>query len=119
MDGHEFDSAKTTVDATDEFIDGGPEVLVLLDVLPRRHRELYEDDLADPFRMLGEEEFESMKFLWDTFDIVQAIDADNDLDAAKALLQLRYALFDGLFLEILRACVSLSYFRQSGIYIPE
>jgi len=36
-------------------------------------------DLAYPFRMLGKEEFERVQFLWDTFDVVETVDADNNL----------------------------------------
>lgn len=42
---HKFDSAEATVDPPDEFIHRSPQVLVLLDILPRWNGELYKDDL--------------------------------------------------------------------------
>jgi len=46
-------------------------------------------DLANPLRVLGKEELQCVKFLWDTLDIVKAIDANDDFDTLKTLFQLR------------------------------
>lgn len=60
MNRHEFNSAKTTVDTTDEFVDDGTEILVFFDILTRRDGDLDKDYLADPFGMFCEEDFKSV-----------------------------------------------------------
>ena len=77
MDGHEFNGAKFAVDAADKLVDDGAQVLVLFDVLAGGDGNLYEDDLADPFWVLCEEDFEGVQLLGDAFDVVEAINADD------------------------------------------
>lgn len=43
-------------------------------------------DLANPFRVLRQEELESVQLLRNTFDVVQTIDTNDNLDSTKALL---------------------------------
>jgi hypothetical protein len=102
VDGHEVDGAEPAVDAADELVDGAPQVLVLLDVLPRGHRELDEHDLADPLGVLREEELERVQLLRDALDVVEPVDADDDLDALEAALERREAVLDDLLLQVLR-----------------
>lgn len=45
--------------------------------------------------MLSEEQLERVEFLGHAFDVVQAINADNDLHAAEALLELGDAVLYG------------------------
>jgi hypothetical protein len=42
-------------------------------------------DLPDPLRVLSEEEFECVQFLWDAFDVVETIDADDNFHTAEPL----------------------------------
>jgi hypothetical protein len=44
---------------------------------------LDEHDLANPFRVLGEEDLQGVQFLRDALDVVQAIDADDELYALE------------------------------------
>jgi hypothetical protein len=104
VDRHELDCAELAVDASDELVDDSAEVLVLFDVLPRRDGDLDEDDLADPFGVLGEEDFEGVQLLGNALDVVETVDADNKLDALELLLKRRYPL---LHLGLLEALVEL------------
>ena len=79
---------KLSVDTSDKLIDSPSQILILLDVLSRRHGDLYELDLADPFRMSFEEVLEGMQLLWHAFDVVESVDTDDELDAFEFLLQL-------------------------------
>jgi hypothetical protein len=88
MNRHKLDGPEPAVDPADEFVDHRPEVLVLLDVLTRRDGELDEHDLSDPLGVLFEEHLESVKLLRYALDVVETVDADNDLDALEPLLKL-------------------------------
>ena len=101
VNGHELDRAETSVDASNKLVDRRTQVLVLFDVLPRRNCELREDNLADPFGVLAEEQLKSVQFLWDTLDVVETIDTDDHLDVTEALLQLLDTLLDVGFLQVL------------------
>jgi hypothetical protein len=88
MDGHEFDRTEPTVDSADQLVDHRAEVLVLFDVLTRWNGELHEDDLAYPLRVLLEEYLEGMEFLRNALDVVESVDADNNLYPFEAFFQL-------------------------------
>jgi len=62
--------------------------LILLDVLSRRHGDLYELDLADPFGVSFEEVLKGVQLLWNTLDVIETVDTDDELDAFEFLLQL-------------------------------
>lgn len=83
MDGLELDSAVHAVDATHKLVDNCPQILVLLHILARGDSHLDQNYLADPFRILRQEDLKSMQFLWDTLDIVESIHADNQLNALE------------------------------------
>lgn len=51
--------------------------------------------------MLCEKKLQRVKFLRNTLDVVQTVNTNNDFHAPKTLLQLRYAIFYRLFLQIL------------------
>jgi hypothetical protein len=95
---HELDSSETSIDTTDELVDSGAQVLVLLDILSGGYSKLRKNDLPDPFWVLGEEEFERVELLGDALDIVKTVDADDDLDAVEALFEGCDTLLDGLLL---------------------
>ena len=101
MNRHEVDSTESTVDTSNELVHRGAKVLILLDVLSRWYCELCENNLANPFGMLREEELECVKFLRNTFNIVEPVDADNNFDIAKPVLKLLNALLYTFFLQIL------------------
>lgn len=44
--------------------------------------------LSDPFWMLSEEELERVQLLGDTLDVVEAVNANDELHTRKSLLQL-------------------------------
>ena len=46
VNGHEFDSAESSIDSSDELVDASPEVLILLHILSRRDGQLDEHDLC-------------------------------------------------------------------------
>ena len=94
VDRHELDGAELAVDASDKFVDDSAEVLVLLDILARGNGDLYEDNLANPLRVLGKEDLESVQLLGHTLDIIQTVDTDNELDALELLLERCDALLD-------------------------
>lgn len=58
-------------------------------------------NLANPFRMLCEEEFESVQLLRNTFDVIEPVDANDDFHAAETLLELGDAVDNRLPFEIL------------------
>jgi hypothetical protein len=51
--------------------------------------------------MLCEEEFEGVQLLWNTLDVIETVDTNDDFHAAEALLKLGDAVYDGLSFEIL------------------
>jgi len=83
MDRHKLDGSKTTVYAADEFVDCGAEILVFFDVLAGGDGQLAEDHLSDPLRMLGEEEFQRMKFLRDTLDVIKTVYTNDYSDVRE------------------------------------
>ena len=105
---HKLDRAEASIDATDEFVDCGAQILVLFDVLTRRHSELCKDDFSNPLWVLGEEELESMELLGHALDIIESVYADDDLDAVEALFKSSNALLNGLFLQVLYVQISVS-----------
>jgi hypothetical protein len=98
---HKLDSPKATVDTPDELVHRRAQVLILLDILTRRHGKLYKDNPADPLGMLCEEKLESVELLRHALDIVESVDTNDNLDAVKALFERSDALLDGLFLQVL------------------
>lgn len=99
VDRHPVDGSESAVDATDKLIDGRAEVLVLLDVLPRRNGDLDKDDLSDPLGVLLEEDLHGVELLRDTLDVVETVDTDDELDALEATAEGRDALLNFLLLE--------------------
>jgi len=60
MDRHELDSAEFSVDSSHQFIYNSSQVLIFFNVLSARYCHLDQDNLANPFGMVGQEHFESM-----------------------------------------------------------
>ena len=104
MNWHELDSAELAVDAPNELIHDSTEILVLFHVLSGWHRDLHQDDFADPFWVFCEEDFESVELLWNAFNIIKTIHANNKLDALELLLKGCYSFLD---LWLLKAFVKL------------
>ena len=84
---HELDSPKTSIDTTDKLVDSCAQILVLLYVLSGGDSKLRKDDLPDPLWVLGEEELECVKLLGNAFDIIEAVNTDNNLDSIETLLE--------------------------------
>ena len=82
------------VDATDQFVNDGAQVLVLLHVLTARYGNLNEHNLANPLRVLSEEDFQSMKFLRDAFDVIKAVHTNDELYTLKFALKRGDALLN-------------------------
>ncbi|CRK33032.1 hypothetical protein BN1708_005977 [Verticillium longisporum] len=101
VDRHKLNGAEAAVDAADELVDDGAEVLVLLDVLARWDRHLNEDDAADPLGVLREEDLEGVELLGHALDVIESVDTDDELDALKLALQGLDALLDDGLLEAL------------------
>ena len=55
--------------------------------------------------MLCKEELEGVKLLWDTLDVVEPINTDDNLDAPKSLFQLGDTILNALLFQVLiEAC---------------
>lgn len=68
-------------------------------------------DLADPLGVLRKEDLESVELLWNTLDVIQAIDTNNELDALEFLLQRSNPL---LYLGLLESFVKLFWINTNG-----
>jgi hypothetical protein len=99
MNRHPIDRSEPPVDPTDQLVDRRTQVLILFDVLTRRDGDLYEDDFTEPFGVFFEEDFHRVKFLRYSFDVVQSVDSDDDLDTFEATTERRYSLNDGVLRE--------------------
>ena len=95
---HELDSPETSIDTADKLVDSCAQILVLLYVLSGGNSKLRKDDLPDPLWVLGEEELECVELLGNALDIVEAVNAYNDLDSVKAVLEGFDALLNRLLL---------------------
>jgi hypothetical protein len=84
---HELDSSETSIDTTDKLVDSCTKILVLFYVLSGGNSKLGKDDLPDPLWVLGEEELECVELLGNALDVVEAVDADNNLHSVEALLE--------------------------------
>lgn len=58
-------------------------------------------NLANPLRMLCEEEFERMHLLRNTFDVIETVNTHDDLDALEALFHLLYSVDHFLLFQVL------------------
>lgn len=114
VDGHELDGAEFAVDAADELVDDGAEVLVLFNILARGHGDLDEDNLANPFWVLGEEDLEGVEFLWHALDVVKTVDADDELDAFKLAAEGGYTFLNFRLLETLDEVIWVNADRKSS-----
>ena len=47
-----------------------------------------QNHLPDPFRVLGQEQLQSMQLLRNTLDVIQSIDTNDELDPVESLLEL-------------------------------
>lgn len=58
-----------------------------------------ENDFADPFRVLLEEDLHGVKLLRNTLDVIETVDADDEFDPLETALERLDALLDGDLLE--------------------
>lgn len=75
------------------------QILILLDILTTRNSHLNQQHLFLHMRIHLQEPVESFQFLRQPFDIVQAIDAENHINAFIPLFQLFGAFLDFGFCE--------------------
>lgn len=97
MAGH----TEFAVDTSDQFVDDSSEVLVFFHILSAWDGDLHKDDLSNPFRMIGEEDFKGVEFLGDAFDVVKSVYANHELDTFELFLQDGDSLLDLFFFEAL------------------
>lgn len=98
---HKLDGSKATVDPPNQLVNVAPQVLVLLYILTRGNSYLDEDNLADPFWVLVEEDLHGVQLLRHSLDVVETIHTDDDLDAVETTTEGRDAVDDRLALEAL------------------
>lgn len=116
MDRHELHRTEPPIDPPDQLVHARPQVPVLLDVLPRGYCHLDKDDFPYPFRVFGEEDLEGLELLRYSFDEIQSVDADDDLDASESGLEFFESLDHfGLF-EVLEA-VSVKRAQDASLCI--
>lgn len=99
MNRHALHRSETTIDPTDKFIHASSQILVLLHILSGWNRQLDQHNFADPLGVLGKESLKCLELLRDTFDIIQTVDTDDDLDAVKPCFQRTKAFDNGFFLK--------------------
>ncbi len=118
MDWHELDGAcnqlakayrmiknshtEFTVDTAHKLIDHCSQVLILFHILSAWYGNLNENNFANPFGMLAEENFQSMEFLWNALDVVESVDANNEFDTVELAFErcdtfLHFWLFEAFF----------------------
>ena len=87
MNRHKLDGTETTIDSSDELIDHSAKILVFFDILTTGYCYLHEDNFSDPFWMFRQEYFECMELLRNSFDVIQSVNSDNQLDTFEFALQ--------------------------------
>jgi hypothetical protein len=97
---HEFDGAESSIDPSNQLVDGSPQRLVLFHVLSRRNGDLNQDDLSNPLGVLLQEDFQPEQLLRHAFDVVQPVDAHDDLDVLESSLELLDPRFDVVALKV-------------------
>ena len=106
MDRHKLHRPKAAINSPNQFVYRRTQVLILFDVLTGRNGELNQYHLqkfcinlndvlghvnaylSDPLWVLCEEKFECVQLLGDTLDVVEAVNANDQLHTRKSLLQL-------------------------------
>src|SRR5271163_1100038 len=68
---------KLSVDPSYQFVHHGSEVLIFFDVLSARNRHLDQHNFSNPFRMVSQEDFESVELLGNAFYVIKAINSDH------------------------------------------
>jgi hypothetical protein len=101
------------VDSSDKLVDDSTKVLILFDILSARHGNLNQDDFANPLRVVGQEDFQSVKFLRYALDVIETIHTDNQFDAFELFLQDLNPLLDLLLLQTLGELVGVNANRKS------
>lgn len=89
------------IDPANELIHDRSQVLILLHIAATGNGNLDEYNLSNPLRVLVEENFESVKLLGNTLDVVETVNADDEFDTLELLLELRDTFLDGGFGETL------------------
>lgn len=114
VDRHELDRPEPPVDPPHQLVHHRPQVLVLLDVAAGGDRHLHEHDLAPPLRVLREEHLERVQLLRHALDVVQAVDAHDELDALEFAPQRGDALLDLGLLQALGELLRVDAYREGA-----
>jgi len=88
MNRVEFDAAELAIDAPNQFVDGTAEIFVFFNILSGWNGDLDKLDLTNPLRVGLEEVLKSVQFLWNSFDVVQTVDTDDELGTSELFLKL-------------------------------
>lgn len=99
MNRHTFHRPESTINPTDKFIHASSQILVLLHILSGWNGQLDQHNFADPLGVLGKESLECLEFLRYTFDVIQTVNTDDDLDTLKSSFQRTKTLDNGFFLK--------------------
>lgn len=70
------------------------QLLVLLDILSTRHSNLDENHLSNPIRIVAEKLLESVELLDKALDVIEPVNAEDDLDVLISLPQFVYPRLD-------------------------
>jgi hypothetical protein len=71
--------------------------------------------------MLREEKLERMQLLWHTLDVIEAVNADNNLNALKAAFERLNALLNVRLVEVLLKIHSVRkrhFIREKNMHVP-
>src|SRR5271170_7851177 len=71
---------KLSVDPPYQFVHHGSEVLIFFDILSARNCHLDQHNFSNPFRMVSQEDFESVELLGNAFYVIKAINSDHQLN---------------------------------------
>ena len=83
----EYGLTEFAIDSAHKLVDNSSEILIFFDVFTTGDSNLDQDNFPNPFRMLCEEDFQGMKLLRNTLDVVQSVDTNDDLDSLKPVLE--------------------------------
>ena len=89
VDGDVGQGAVVAVDPSDDLVDKTPQPAVLWHVGPARHRNLHQQHLVPPLRVLLQELLERQQLLRDALDDVEPVNAQHHLPSRIAVQQLR------------------------------
>lgn len=100
------------VDLADQLLNIHSELLVDLEVGTAWNCHLHQDDFPDPIWVSLEEGIKGMKFLRYSFDVVQAVNTNDDRCASKVVSHAPDHVLDTFFLEAVVELRGLDAYRE-------